>query len=212
MRSFVQIILLSLITINCCAQINRDTITIEGFFAGTKVTFETGMHYPIANLSKILSPNLMFGFSIDIPTTNKPGKFIGFNGKVFLTERSQKFPYTLNDSIINTKIIKTAFIGGIHFTDRSYIKEKYILDKIIGVGVGELSTDIEKNNNNKNDKYYSIIAMNLNTGVSFKRAISKHTRLGLKLMYYFTPYSLFSKGIPDNFGMHSLSSSLSITF
>ena len=154
MRPFVQIILLSLITINCCAQINRDTITIEGFFAGTKVTFETGMHYPIANLSKILSPNLMFGFSIDIPTTNKPGKFIGLNGKVFLTERTQNFPYTINDSIINTKIIKTGFIGGIHFTDRSYIKEKYILDKIIGVGAGVLSTNIEKkNNDNKNDKY-----------------------------------------------------------
>lgn len=212
MRSFLQIILLSLITINCCAQINRDTIKIEGFFAGTKVTFETGIHYPIANLSKILGPNLMFGFSIDIPITNKPGKLIGLNGKIFLTERSQKFPYTLNDSIINTKIIKTAFIGGIHFTDRTYIKEKYILDKLIGMGAGILSTNIEKkNNNNKNDKYYSIMAMNLNTGVSFKRAISENTRLGLKLMYYFTPYSLFSKEIPDNFGMHSLSSSLSIT-
>jgi hypothetical protein len=81
------------------------------------------------------------------------------------------------------------------------------------VGLGLLSTDIEKkNNDNKNDKYYSIMTMNINTGISLKRAISKNTRLGLKLMYNFTPYSLFSKEIPDNFGMHSLFSSISITF
>jgi hypothetical protein len=213
MKPFGQIILLSLITINCCAQINRDTIKTEGYFAGTKATFEIGINNPIGNLSRILSTNLMFGFSIDIPSTNALRKFIGFNGNIFLTEKSHNFIYKLKDSIINTKIIKTGFIGGIHYTGRTYIKEKYILDKIIGVGLGLLSTDIEKkNNDNKNDKYYSIMTMNFNTGISLKRAISKNTRLGLKLMYNFTPYSLFSKEIPDNFGMHSLFSSIGITF
>ena len=213
MKPSVHFLLLLFVSNYCCAQINRDSIKSAGYFAGTKATIETGIHYPVGHLANILKTNMMFGFSIDIPTTNNPAKLIGLNAIILLTNNSKPFSYKLKDSFLSTKIIKTGFVGGVHYTNRKYISEKYILDKLVGVGFGLLSTSLEKKNfENKNDKHYSLSAFNLNAGISLKRAISKNTRMGLRLLYNFTSYALFNKQIPKDFGTSNLVTSLSFTF
>jgi len=181
-------------------------------------TWQIGMIYnviigawiPIGELSNTFSLSPLIGFRAGF-TFNGSVRFdIGVNIRL----QNQNKPFLINANDTATEVnSKVGFTGGLWLTKEYRLRNKVMLDAIVGLGIGFIDTDLKKNNPNpdENEKYYIIETADLSVGMNIRKRIFMRNSIGLNLSYHYAPYNL-DKELITNIGNQYLTTSIIYRF
>lgn len=179
----------------------NDSIALKNEASGSHMNYifslDISSFVPSGHLKNTLNTSLGIGFSFGVPLNQNFRIDLGVS--LFFPKTNQSIKYINNDQVLEGGASTSGALG-IWATHRTPIGKNLNWEKRFGLGVGFFQTDIETGKpKEENDSVYSAetVFVSLGTGIRVKVF---NRNIGIKVDYFYSPYNLFKKRFPSNFG------------
>ena len=171
-----------------------------------RVIFEVGTLYPIGKLQEQIAPMPNIGLWYRARVKGETFAEFGFNTSIM--NGLQTFDIQRSDSIFRVKPRGLGGMVGVRFVKNYRLASRANVEWIPSIGYaflmhrGELISFADKNDTRtitSATKSGALSGMHLGQGIRLN-----YDNIGLQIHYQFTPFSVFTKDVPGNFGNQSL--------
>lgn len=192
--------LLILMTVNVMAQnaiVKEDNYGYNWELASS-FSLEVNTFVPIGDLSKSLKQSVGIGFYFGFPIDRRTRIDLGTS--LFFPKTRRNIRYSIGGKTLDGGAMMSGVLG-VWGTRVKRVGNQWYWDKKIGLGMGFFQTDIETGKpKEENDSVYGVETFFLSAGTTLRTRLF-NSNIGIKFDYFLTPYNLFKKRLPTNFGM-----------
>jgi len=176
-----------------------------------QIIVEAGLRVPFGSMAAKIGPSPEIGIWSRSGVTGCRGMF-DIGASIYFPSNRQEFNYSTPDSLYRVKAKGVSGMAGIRVAKDYTLGNKMEMQWLSTLGYAFFMYDdkhsryMHKANpqdfeDSTNDWYIKALStFHIGQGIRFG-----YSRLGLHLNYNYTPYGMFSKYVPKDFGSHSVS-------